>query len=87
MEDTVDVEGGEVVDHVESVGDVGCIEDKVEGIGPRLLPVGFGGDDEVLRAAFDGVFFLVWRVGEGIDFGAEVTSELKAEMSKTATKT
>lgn len=52
VEDAVDVEGGDIVDHVEGVSDVGGVEDEVERERPGLLPVGLGGDDEVLGTAF-----------------------------------
>lgn len=85
VEYTVDVERGDVVYHVEGVRDVCGVEDEVERVRPGLLPVGFGGDDEVLCAAFERVFFFVWGVGESVDFGAEGAGELEAEMSEAAT--
>lgn len=85
MEHAVDVQGRDVFDHVEGVSYVCGVEDEVEGVLPRLVPVGFGSDDEVLSATFDGIFFLVWRMGEGVDVGAESTSKLKAQVTETAT--
>lgn len=82
VEDAVDVERGDVVYHVEGVRDVCGVEDEVERVRPGLLPVGFGGDDEVLCAAFERVFFFVRRVRESVDFGAEGAGELEAEMSE-----
>lgn len=60
VERAVDIESGNVFDHVEGVGDVSGIEDEVECVLPGFVPVGFGGDDEMLGATFQGVFLLVW---------------------------
>lgn len=86
VERAVDVESGDVFNHVESVGDVGGVENEVEFVLPGLEPIGLGGDDEVLGATFDGVVLLVWRVGEGVDVGTESASELKTKVTETATE-
>jgi len=82
VECAVDVEGGHVFLQVEGVGHVGAVEDEVEGKCPWLGPVLVLSADKLLSAEFEGVFFLVGAVGDGVGLGAEGIGPEKTEVSE-----
>lgn len=71
VEDAVDGEGAHVVGQVELVRHVRRVEDEVECEGPFFGPVFVLRADEFFGAEFEGVFFFVGRVRDGVGFGAE----------------
>ena len=71
MEGGVDLEYAEVSWDIESVGHVSGVEDKVEREREVFRPVLISTGDEVLRAEFERIIFLVRRVRDGRHLGTE----------------
>ena len=84
VELSVDFADGEVLRDVEFVRHVGGVEHEVEGEGEIFGPVFVLVADEVLGAEFEGVVFLVRRVGDDGDFGAESVGPDDGEVAETA---
>ena len=84
MERSIDFADGEVLSDVELVRHIGCVEHEVESEGEVLGPVLVLVADEVLCAELEGVVFLVGRVGDDCDFGAEGVGPDDCEVAETA---
>ena len=84
MELAHDLEGAEVVGHVEVLQGVGGVEDKVELELPWLVPALFIGGDELLGAHLEGVLLLAGAVGDGVYFGPKSLGPEQGKVTKTA---
>jgi hypothetical protein len=70
VEGSVDLEGGEVVRHVEFVRRVSGVDDEVELELPVLCPAFLVGDDEVFRTELEGLLLFVGRMRDNVCFRA-----------------